>query len=48
MQICITVYHPTTNKVVFQTTTDNIMLFADKLTPYDEQGYTIHFAKVKA
>ena len=48
MQIQITVYHPTTNEVVFQTTTDDIMLFANKLTPYDERGYTIHFAKVKA
>jgi hypothetical protein len=47
MKTEIIVYHPKTNAVVWQTVTTDIALFIDKLTPYDEAGYTIIFNKVE-
>lgn len=47
MIVEIIVYHPTTNAIVWQTRTTDILKFADKLTPYDEAGYTIAFNKVE-
>jgi hypothetical protein len=47
MKTEIIVYHPKTNAIVWQTVTTDIMLFVDKLTPYDEAGYPIIFNKVE-
>ena len=46
MKVEITVYHPKTHAVVWQTVTDDMMKFVDKLTPYDEAGYTVNIMKV--
>ena len=47
MKVEITVYHPKTHAVVWQTVTNDMMKFVDKLAPYDEAGYTINIAKVE-
>lgn len=43
--IKITVFHPKTNKIVFETVTENIMDYVDTIAPYDEAGYTITFER---